>query len=127
MAGLSKGKLVAGPLGDISLDFHGLLRVFAEARVASAGRASGVEHGPGQLGLVMGKIRRSASVTVVRSQAVCLLEHLAFLGPGARQTAQRRQTTLRLEQRRRKEVQAYQLALAGRGRGEWAKLLSPKL
>ena len=75
----------------------------------------------------MGEIRRSASVTVVRSQAVCLLEHLAFLGPGARQTAQRRQTTLRLEQRRRKEVQAYQLALAGRGRGEWAKLLSPKL
>ena len=47
----------------------------------------------------------------------CLLECLAFLGPGARAAAQRRQTTLRLVERRRRETQAYQLATQARGLG----------
>ena len=38
----------------------------------------------GLLGKVMGEVRRSMSVTVVRAQAVCLLERLAHLLPGAR-------------------------------------------
>ena len=42
------------------------------------------------LGKVMGEVRRAFSVTVVRAQALCLLERLAHLGPGARAAAQRR-------------------------------------
>ena len=113
--GLNQGQLVAGPWGDLSPHFHSLLKVFAEERVAARGRASGEEQGPGQLGLVMGEVRRAASVTVVRAQAVCLLERLGFLGPGARAAAGRRQTTLRLERRRRKEAQAYHQAFVRRG------------
>ena len=64
----------------------------------------------------MGEIRRAASVTVVRSQAMCLLERLSQLGPGARAAAQRRQVTLRLEDRRRRDRQAYSLAHERRGR-----------
>ena len=64
------------------------------------GRAQGQESGDGMLGKVMGEIRRAFSVAVVRSQALCLLERLSQLGPGARAAAQRRQQTLGLEERK---------------------------
>ena len=54
-------------------------------------RAQGREAGEGMLGKVMGEIRRSFSVAIVRSQALCLLDRLSHLGPGARAAAQRRQ------------------------------------
>ena len=54
----------------------------------AAGGYSGVQLGPGQLDKLMGESRRVASVCVVRSQAVCLLERLASLGPGARAAAE---------------------------------------
>ena len=114
---LSQGKLVAGPWGDLSPNFHCLLKLFAEQRVAALGRATGEVQGPGQLGKLVGEIRRSASVCVVRAQAVCLLERLAFLGPGARAAAERRQENLRLVERRRREAQAYMLAFQARGLG----------
>ena len=82
------------------------------------GRAAGWEGAAeAMLGKVMGEIRRAFSVVVVRSQAICLLERLAQLGPGARAAAQRRQATLRLEDRRRRERQAYFLAHERRGLG----------
>ena len=65
----------------------------------------------------MGEVRRSFSVTVVRAQAICLLERLSQLGPGARTAAQRRQVSLRLEEKRRRERQAFALAHARRGLG----------
>ena len=76
-----------------------------------------MDQGPGQLGLVMGEVRRAASVMVVMAQAVCLLERLGFLGPGAMAATGRRQATLRLEQRRRKEAQAYHQAFVRWGLG----------
>ena len=76
-------------------------------------RAQGWEAGPGALGKVMGEVRRAASVVVVRANALCLLERLAHLGPGARAAAHRRQATLRLEERRRREQQAYTMAHQG--------------
>ena len=97
---------------------HQLLRYFAEERVAAEGRASGVVPGPGALGKVMGEVRRVMSVTVVRAQQICLLERLAFLAPGARAAAKRRKTTLRLEERRRREAQAYFLSFQRGGLGK---------
>ena len=82
-----------------SSDLHQLLRLFAETRCANIGRAAGWEGAAEAiLGKVMGEMRRAFSVVVVRSQAICLLERLAQLGPGARAAAQRRQVTLRLEE-----------------------------
>ena len=115
LGGLTEGQLVAGPWGDLSPDFHQLLKLFAESRVAAMGRAQGREAGEGMLGKVMGEIRRSFSVAIVRSQALCLLDRLSHLGPGARAAAQRRQQTLGLEERRRRERQAFALANMGRG------------
>ena len=74
--------------------------------VAARCRASGVDQGPGQLGLVMAEVRRATSVTVVRAQGVCLLERLGFLGPGARSAVGRRQAILLLERRKKREAQA---------------------
>ena len=113
--GLCQGQLVAGPWGDLSPHLHQLLRLFAESRVAAMGRAQGWEAGPNMLGKVMGEMRRAFSVTVVRAQALCLLERLAHLGPGARAAAQRREVTMKLEERRRRERQAFALANQGRG------------
>ena len=75
------------------------------------GRARGWEgDADGLLSKVMGDTRRATSVAVVRAQAICLMERLAHLGPGARAAAQRRQATLRLEECRRRDRQAFQLA-----------------
>ena len=116
LGGIDQGRLVAGPWGDISADFHHLLPLFAESRCAALGRAAGWEgEAEGMLGKVMGDTRRATSVVIVRSQALCLLERLAQLGPGARAAAQRRQATLQLEERRRRERQAYALAFERRG------------
>ena len=117
LGGLEQGKLVAGPWGDLSPDFHNLLRKFAEARCAAMDRAAGWEgDSDAFLGKLMGDTRRATSTVVVRSQAMCLLERISQLGPGARAAAQRRQATLRLEERRRRERQAYSQAHERRGR-----------
>ena len=112
---LCQGQLVAGPWGDLSPHLHSLLKLCAEQRVAGISRAEGREAGPGVLGRVTGEIRRGFSVTVVRAAAMCLLERLAHLGPGARAAADRRQLTLRLEERRRREREAYTMAHQGQG------------
>ena len=113
--GLCQEKLVAGPWGCLSKDFHELLKVLAEARCAKIGRARGWEAGPGLLGKVMGEVRRATSVHVVRSQASCLLERLSHLAPGARAASERRGATLRLEETRRREAQVYRMAHFSRG------------
>ena len=115
---LGPGRLVAGPWGDCSSDLHLLLKQFAELRCAALCRTQGWEGGAeGMLGKFMGEVRRSFSVTGVSAQAICLLERLSQLGPGARTAAQRRQVSLRVEKKRRRERQAFDLADAQRGLG----------
>ena len=115
LGGLEEGELVAGPWGDISPHFHQLLLSFAESRVAALSRSQGWEAGPGQLGKVVGEMRRALSVTIVRANALCLLERMSQLGPGAGAAAKRRQVALRLEERRRQDRQAFDLAWQARG------------
>ena len=55
------------------------------------------------------------SLVVVRAQAMCLLERLSHLGPGAGPAAKRREGTLRQEEWRRRERQAFVLAQQARG------------
>ena len=84
-------KLVAGPWGDLSRDFRVLLRTLAEKRVESSSRAEGRFSSGGELGKVMGDIRRALSVEIVRGQALCLLDRLSHLGPGAKRAGERRE------------------------------------
>ena len=103
--GLCEEQLVAGPWRDLCPHLHQLLKLFAESRVAAIGTAKGWEAGPHMWGKVMGKVRQAFSVTVVGAQALCLLERLTHPGPGARAAAQRREVTMGLEERRRRERQ----------------------
>ena len=73
----------------------------------------------------MGEIRRGFSVKVVRGAAMCLLERLAYLGPGAKAAAERRQHTLCLEERRRHEREAYYQAHQGQGMSRVARAFVP--
>ena len=63
----------------------------------------------------MREIRRGFSVTVVRVAAMCLLERLAHLNPGAKASAERRHLILCLEERRKREMEAYYQAHQGQG------------
>ena len=105
-------KLIAGPWGDLSSDFHNLLGIFAKARAEAEARSKGRAGGAssGLLGKVMGEVRRALSVQVVRSQSLCLLERLSQLGPGARAAGDRRKVVQRLEEVRRKQAEAYHIA-----------------
>ena len=109
--------LVAGAFGDLSGDFHELIRDLAVQRAESVARAKGRAGGasPGDLGKVMGEIRRAMSVVVVRSQALCLLERLSMLQPGARAATERRRVALRLEETRRRQAESYRLSQCNRG------------
>ena len=110
-------KLVAGPWGDLSQDLHVLLGTFAQQRVEALARSAGRAFFSyeGELGKAMGEVRRAFSVTVVRSNALCLLERLSQLGPGARKAGERRRVVQALEERRREQAQAYSLAHRQRG------------
>ena len=108
-------KLVAGPWGDLSQEFHVLLRTLAERKVESAAVAGGRFSSGGELGKVIGEMRRACSVEIVLGQALCLLERLAHLGPGARAAGERRRVAEHLEDRRRQQAQAYYLAYQNRG------------
>ena len=74
----------------------------------------------------MGEVRRACSVVVVRAQALCLLERLSQIGPGARAAAQRRQVTIHLEERRRQERQAFAVAQEQRGLSRVGRAFIPE-
>ena len=117
LGGLCQGKLVAGPWGDVSSDLHDLLKIFGESRVQAIGRRRGREGGEGELGLVMGEIRRAVSSQIVRGYSMSLIEKLAHLGKGAREADKRRGLTKKLEEQRRRDRQAFALAHQSRGLG----------
>ena len=110
-------KLVAGPWGDLSEDFHVLLGDLAKSRADNEARSKGRGGGAssGELGKVMGEVRRAMSIQVVRSQGLCLLERLAQLGPGARAAGDRRKAVQRLEEVRNRQAEAYRSAHRNRG------------
>ena len=108
-----------------------LLGVFAKARAEadarSKGRGGGA--GPGELRKVMGEVRRAISVQVIRSQALCLLERLGQLEPGARAAGERRKVVQGLEQEevRRRQAQAYKIAHRNRGLCRVGRAFVPSL
>ena len=104
-----------------------LLKNFAESRAEASARATGREGGAsaGELGKVMGEVRRAMSVVVVRSQALCLLERLSQLRPGAHAAGERRKLVLRLEEERRRQTDLYRLAHINRGLSRTGRAFVP--
>ena len=118
--------LVVGPWGEGSKDLHSLISAVGQSMVEARSRERGWEGGEGELGQVMGQLRRKLSCTFVRAQALCLIARLGQLGPGARAAAERRNDALRAETARRREAQAHwQAHVRGRGLGRVGMLFVP--
>ena len=118
--------LVVGPWGDASKDLHTLISMMGNSMVAARARARGWEGGEGELGQVIGSIRRRLSSTFIRAQALCLLSRIGQLGPGAKAAARRREDAMRADTARRREAQAHwQAHIRGRGLGRVGMLFVP--
>ena len=100
--------LVVGAFAEGSEDLHGLIQAMAESRVASQDLMSrqAVLKSGGDLGVVVGQLRRWLSVAAVRANYTCLLSRLSLMGPEAKQAANRRQWQKREERLMRREKEA---------------------
>ena len=114
---LPNAKTGGRTLGRHKPGFPRVLGVFARSRAEATARSKGREGGAGagELGKVMGEVRRAMSLQIVRSQALCLLERISHVGPGARAAGERRKIVQRAEEIRRKQAKAYRLAHRNRG------------
>ena len=103
-------------MSDYSYDPMDIAIYFQKAEGSSISNVTGWEASDGELGLVLGQIRRILSLTFVKAQALCLRARLANLGDGARAAAERRQQAGREEEWRRREALAHFHAhIRGRG------------
>ena len=94
--------------------------------VEARGRERGWEGGEGEMGQVIGQIRRKLSCTFIRAQSLCLLARIGQLGPGAKIAAERRSEAKRAETARRREAQAHwQAHIRGRGLGRVGMMFVP--
>ena len=84
-------KLVVGAWGEGSKDLHLLVQTLGESRLLSQGLGRGEEGSGSELGVIIGQIRRTLSVSAVRAQAQCLLSWLGVLGQGPKMAAKRRE------------------------------------
>ena len=108
--------LVVGRWAEGSQHLHSLVQGLAEGRALHQSRTTGVPTTPGDLATIIGRYRRILSCAFVRATESCLLARLGHLDAGAREAAQRRQVTVREEERdRREEAAHFQAHVRGRG------------
>ena len=99
--------LVVGPWGDASKDLHKLISLIGNSMVAAKARARGWEGAEGELGQVIGSVRRRLSCTFIRAQAIYLQD-----------AAKRGDDATTADTARRREAQAHwQAHIKGRA---WA-------
>ena len=107
--------IVAGQFGEVSEDMHQLVAALATSRVRVMGPTRskrGLIRGEeGERSIAVGQIRRRLGVMTVRAQASSLLGRLEVIGPGSAAAYGRRQQSLQLERRWRREAQAHALAM----------------
>ena len=108
---------VFGAWGEASEDVHLLVHDLAAARlkhmqVMEGRRRWERRSDEGELAVLTGQVRRWLSLEGVRSQARCLLDRVAGLGPGAAAAAKRRGWAVFEEARMSKERNAHMLCLA---------------
>ena len=98
--------LVFGAFGEASEGVHELVHHLANSRLKAEGLQQGRESGKGELGVLVGQVRRMLSTTAVRAQAECLLSRLRHVGGGAGAADARRQGAVREEVNWARERQA---------------------
>ena len=92
--------------GEASEGVHELVHVLANSRLKAVGIQQGRQTGSGELGVLVGQVRRILSVTAVRAQAECLLSRLRNVGRGVGAASRRREGVVREEVNWTRERQA---------------------
>ena len=107
--------LVVGRWAECSQHLHSLVQGLAEGRALHQARTTWVPTTPGDLSSIVARYRRILSCAFVRATESCLLARLGHLDAGARAASQRRQVTVREEERdRREEAAHFQAHVRGR-------------
>jgi hypothetical protein len=83
-------RLVAGQFGDVSQDFHHLLKSLAVSKATHIAHTEGRPVSESERGLLLHQLRRRLSVTIITAQSSCLLSRLHHMAPGAKEAAKRR-------------------------------------
>ena len=83
-------RLVAGQYGDISQDFHVLIKKLAVTKSQHISLLEGRPVSPSEQGLLLHHLRRRISVSIIRAQSRCLLSRLQHMAPAAKEAAKRR-------------------------------------
>ena len=118
--------LVVGPWGECSKDMHSLIKVMGETKVAAQARERGRPASDNELGVVISQLRKFLSTAFIRAQGLCLLNRLCFLGKGAKEAAGRRDLARRLENSRKRDLQAhYQAHNRGSGLARTGQIFVP--
>ena len=101
--------LVFGAFGEASEGVHELVHHLANSRLKAEGLQQGRESVKGELGVLVGQVRRMLSVASVRAQAECLLGRLRHVGRGAGAASKRRGFAVREEEIWARERQAQEV------------------
>ena len=100
--GLVKG-VVFGAFGECSQPVHDLIQQLAISRVQVAGPQKGrrgiARSEKAEISLKVAFLRRSLSITAVKTQSFSLLSRLELLGPGMSAAAKRRSQAVYMERR----------------------------
>ena len=106
--------LVFGAFGEASEGVHELVHHLASSKLKAEGLQQGRETAKGELGVLVGQVRRLLSVASVRAQAECLLSKLRQAGGGVGAANKRRGNAIREEVRWAREREA---VMVGRRQG----------
>ena len=82
--------LVAGQYGDISQDFHDLLKKLASTKAQHISLLEGRPVSDSESGLILHHLRRRLSVSIITAQSRCLLTRLNHMAPAAKEAAKKR-------------------------------------
>ena len=82
--------LVAGQYGDISQDFHDLLKKLASTKAQHLSLLEGRPVSDSEQGLILHHLRRRLSVSIITAQSRCLLTRLNHMAPAAKEAAKKR-------------------------------------
>ena len=82
--------LVAGQYGDISQDFHDLLKKLASTKAQHISLLEGRPVSDSEQGLILHHLRRRLSVSIITAQSRCLLTRLNHMAPAAKEAAKKR-------------------------------------
>ena len=86
--------LVFGAFGEASQGVHDLVDILALGRIKAVGLQGGRESVKGEMGVLVGQVRRLLSIAAVKSQAECLLSRMRSMGRGTATATKRRQAAM---------------------------------